>query len=212
MSKYIGPVCKLCRREGEKLYLKGGRCLSPKCAIERRPFAPGQHGKEGQMRRNRTSDYANQLREKQKARRIYGVLERQFHRYYEKALHSRGLTGQVMLQLLETRLDSVVYRLGFAENRAHARVLVTHGHFNVNGRRTDVPSMVLKPGDVVEVRQGSRSRNYFKSLPETAESRIAPSWLSRDAANLSGKVLQLPSREEIDAKLNEQLIVEYYSR
>lgn len=212
MAKYIGPVCKLCRREGEKLFLKGSRCLSPKCAIEKRPYAPGQHGKEGQVKRNRTSDYANQLREKQKARRMYGVLERQFRRYYDQAVRSRGLTGQVILQLLECRLDNVVYRLGFSENRAHARVLVTHGHFNVNGRRTDVPSMVLKPGDVVEVREGSRSRVYFKSLPDASESRMTPGWLSRDTAKLNGKVVQIPSREEIDSKLNEQLIVEYYSR
>ncbi len=212
MAKYIGPVCRLCRREGEKLYLKGGRCLSPKCAIERRPFAPGQHGKEGQMKRSRSSDYANQLREKQKARRIYGVLEAQFRRYYERAIRSSGLTGQVILQLLECRLDNVVYRLGFAENRAHARNLVTHGHFNVNGRRTDVPSMILQPGDVVEVRDGSRSRTYFKSLPDVSESRTVPGWINRDLARLSGKVLQAPNRQEIDSSLNEQLIVEYYSR
>ena len=212
MAKYIGPVCRLCRREGEKLYLKGGRCLSPKCAIERRPFAPGQHGKEGQVKRSRSSDYANQLREKQKARRIYGVLEAQFRRYYERAIRSSGLTGQVILQLLECRLDNVVYRLGFAENRAHARNLVTHGHFNVNGRRTDVPSMILQPGDVVEVRGGSRGRTYFKSLPDVSESRTVPGWLTRDVAQLSGKVLQAPNRQEIDSGLNEQLIVEYYSR
>jgi small subunit ribosomal protein S4 len=212
MAKYLGPVCRLCRREGEKLYLKGGRCLSPKCAIERRPFAPGQHGKEGQVKRSRSSDYANQLREKQKARRVYGVLEAQFRRYYERAIRSSGLTGQVILQLLECRLDNVVYRLGFAENRAHARNLVTHGHFNVNGRRTDVPSMILQPGDVVEVREGSRNRTYFKSLPDVSESRTVPGWLNRDLAKLSGKVLQAPNRQEIDANLNEQLIVEYYSR
>jgi len=212
MAKYLGPVCRLCRREGEKLYLKGSRCLTPKCAFERRPYAPGAHGKEGQMKRNRTSDYATQLREKQKARRVYGVLETQFHRYYEQAIRSRGLTGEVMLQLLETRLDNVVYRLGFAENRAQARVLVSHGHFNVNGRRTDVPSMIVKPGDVVEVREGSRGRTYFKALADQAESRNTPNWLNRDATHLSGKVLQVPSRQDIDANLNEQLIVEYYSR
>ena len=164
------------------------------------------------MKRNRTSDYATQLREKQKARRVYGVLEAQFRRYYDMAIRSRGLTGEVMLQLLERRLDNVVYRLGFAENRAQARVLVTHGHFNVNGRRTDVPSMGLKPGDMVEVREGSRTRTYFKALPDTAEGRSAPGWLSRDAARLAGQMLQVPSRQDIDAKLNEQLIVEYYSR
>ncbi len=212
MSKYIGPVCRLCRREGEKLFLKGSRCLTPKCAFERRGYAPGAHGKEGQMKKSRTSDYANQLREKQKARRVYGVLETQFRRYYDQAVRSRGLTGEVMLQLLERRLDNVVYRLGFAENRAQARLLVTHGHFNVNGRRTDVPSRVLKPGDVVEVREGSRKRVYFKSLADVSEGRNVPSWLSRETANLWGKVLQVPARQEIDANLNEQLIVEYYSR
>jgi len=212
MSKYIGPVCRLCRREGEKLYLKGARCLSAKCAIERRPFAPGQHGPEAQAKKSRTSDYANQLREKQKARRIYGVMETQFRRYYSEAVHVKGLTGEVMLQLLERRLDNVIFRLGYAENRAHARNLVSHGHFMVNGRRSNAASMTLKPGDVIEVRKGSRNRTYFKSLPDVAEPRQVPSWLSRDPANLSAKILQVPSRQEIDAKLNEQLIVEYYSR
>ena len=212
MAKYIGPVCRLCRREGEKLYLKGARCLSPKCAFERRGYAPGQHGKEGQTRRSRSSDYADQLREKQKARRIYGVLEAQFRRYYDRAIRSTGLTGQVILQQLECRLDNVIYRLGFAENRAQARNLVTHGHFSVNGRRTDVPSMILQPGDVVEVRTVSRTRTYFKSLPDVSEARNAPNWLSRDAGRLAGKIVQLPSRQEIDTQLNEQLIVEYYSR
>ena len=164
------------------------------------------------MKRSRSSDYAHQLREKQKARRIYGVLEAQFRRYYDRAIRSTGLTGQVILQQLECRLDNVVYRLGFAENRAQARNLVTHGHFSVNGRRTDVPSMVLQPGDMVEVRTGSRARTYFKSLPDMAEARNAPNWLNRDTNRLTGKVMQLPSRQEIDTQLNEQLIVEYYSR
>src|SRR5574341_2659458 len=191
-SNYIGPVCRLCRREGEKLYLKGSRCLTPKCAFERRGYAPGQHGKEGQMKRSRSSDYANQLREKQKARRMYGVLERQFHRYYEQAIRSRGLTGEVMLQLLESRLDNVVYRLGFAENRAQARSLVTHGHFTVNGRRTDVPSMLIKEGDTVAVREGSRGLEYFKGLGDLAEGRTTPAWLNRDTKQLSGAVQRLP--------------------
>lgn len=186
--------------------------MTPKCAFERKGYAPGAHGKEGQMKKGRTSDYTHQLREKQKARRIYGVLERQFRNYYARAISSRGLTGEVMLQLLESRLDNVVFRLGFAENRAMARVLVTHGHFNVNGRRTDIPSMHLKPGDVVEVREGSRKRNYFKALPDLVESRGAPIWLNRNVTALSGKMVQVPSRHDIDAKLNEQLIVEYYSR
>jgi len=212
MSKYLGPVCRLCRREGEKLFLKGARCLSPKCAFEKRAFAPGQHGKDAQFKRNRSSDYLTQLREKQKARRVYGVLEAQFHRYYEQALHTRGMTGLVLLQLLERRLDNVVYRLGYASSRAQARALVTHGHFNVNGRRTDVPSMIVQPGDVVEVREGSQGRPYFRDLKAADESVAVPLWLTRDLHALSGKVVKLPERAEIEAKLNEQLIVEYYSR
>jgi small subunit ribosomal protein S4 len=214
MSKYIGPVCRLCRREGEKLYLKGTRCLSPKCAVEKRNFPPGQHGKEGQFKRSRSSDYLVQLREKQKARRVYGVLEAQFRRYYTEALKSRGVTGQVLLQLLERRLDNVVYRLGYAVNRAQARNLVTHGHFNVNGRRTDVPSLIIQPGDVIEVRPGSQQRPYFKDLKANDEQRRAatPGWLNVDMNSLSGKVMRLPDRSEIDANLNEQLIVEFYSR
>ena len=216
MSKYTGPVCRLCRREGEKLYLKGARCLSQKCPFEkpdkRRDFAPGQHGAAGQFKRNRASDYLLQLREKQKARRVYGVLEKQFRRYYQQALRSSGLTGQVLLQLLERRLDNVVYRLGFASSRAQARNLVTHGHFNVNGRRIDVPSMILEAGDLIEVHPGSQSRPYFRDLKAADESRAAPKWLSRDWTQLAGKVLNPPVRQDIDAKLNEQLIVEYYSR
>jgi len=212
MSKYLGPVCRLCRREGEKLFLKGARCLSPKCAFEKRAFAPGQHGKDAQFKRNRSSDYLTQLREKQKARRVYGVLEAQFHRYYEQALHTRGMTGLVLLQLLERRLDNVVYRLGYASSRAQARALVTHGHFNVNGRRTDVPSMIVQPGDVVEVRGGSQGRPYFRDLKAADQSVTVPLWLTRDLQALSGKVIKLPERAEIEAKLNEQLIVEYYSR
>ena len=213
MAKYKGPVCKLCRREGEKLFLKGARCLTPKCGFERRGFAPGQHGKESQYRRQRVSDYSRQLREKQKARRIYGVLEGQFQRYYSEALKKRGLTGLNLLQTLETRLDNVVYRLGYAESRAQARMLVTHGHFNVNGRRTDVPSMVLRAGDEVEVREGSRQREYFKSLGEVAEGRTVPEWILRDSSRLAGKVVKLPERHEMsDIRLSEQLIVEFYSR
>lgn len=213
MSKYLGPVCKLCRREGEKLYLKGERCFTPKCAIERREFAPGQHGRAGSGRSNdRMSDYARQLRAKQKARRVYGVFERQFRRYYGVAIRRRGLTGLNMLQALESRLDNVVFRLGFAVNRESARVLVTHGHFMVNDVRSDVPSMLLKPGDVVSVRDGSRSDTYFKGLVDEAEQRNSPSWLERDVRKLSGKVLRLPERAEIDGNLNEQLIVEFYSR
>ena len=212
MAKYSGPVCKLCRRESEKLFLKGTRCFSPKCAFERRGYAPGQHGKSAQFRGKRESDYNRQLRAKQKARRVYGVLERQFQRYYSIAVKQRGMTGLMLLQLLETRLDNVVYRLGFAESRAEARLLVTHGHFMVNNRRTDVPSMLMQVGDTVAVRDGSRKRTFFKGLPDVAEARAMPTWLSRDLKGLSGVVIRTPERSEIDANLNEQLIVEYYSR
>ena len=215
MSKNIGPVCRICRREGEKLYLKGERCFTPKCAIDRRSFPPGQHGRTGSRGGNRSgreSDYLRQLRAKQRARRVYGVLERQFRRYYEVASQRRGITGVNLLQILESRLDNVVYRLGFAANRAQARLLVTHGHFIVNGRRTDVPSMLLKEGDTVAVRDGSRGLEYFKVLPDLAEGRTSPSWVNRDIRQLSGSVQRLPERAEIDGFLNEQLIVEYYSR
>jgi small subunit ribosomal protein S4 len=215
MAKNTGPACKLCRREGEKLFLKGERCFSPKCAYDRRNFAPGQHGRSGGRSRSATgreSDYAKQLRAKQKARRVYGVYERQFRRYYGKALKARGVTGLVLLQTLESRLDNVIYRLGYASSRAHARLLVTHGHFTVNGRRTDIPSMTLKAGDVVAVRDGSLESKYFKELPPFAETRATPAWLGRDLKGLSGNVLRLPERAEIEGSLNEQLIVEYYSR
>ena len=212
MAKYRGPVCKLCRREGEKLFLKGERCFTPKCAFERRGYAPGQHGKGAQFRRRRESDYNRQLPAKQKARRIYGVLERQFRRYYEVSLSRRGLTGLNLLQILESRLDNVVFRLGFADSRAQARLLVTHGHFSVNGRRTDIPSMLLSQGDTVIVRDGSRTRPYFKDLTAMAEDKNVPAWLSRDLRTLSGTVVRLPERSEIDGNMSEQLIVEYYSR
>ncbi len=212
MAKYRGPVCKLCRREGEKLFLKGYRCFSPKCSFERRAYPPGMHGKGAQFTHRRQSDYQRQLRAKQKARRIYGVMERQFHRYYEVALQRRGLTGLNLLQILETRLDNVIFRLGFASDRSEARLLVTHGHFAVNGRRTDVPSMLLSSADTVSVRDGSRKRQYFKDLADVAEERNIPAWLSRDARNLSGTVLRLPERSEIDGNLAEQSIVEFYSR
>lgn len=212
MARTIGPVCKLCRREGEKLFLKGARCMSPKCAIERRGYAPGQHGKTGQFKRGRSTDYLNQLREKQKARRIYGVLEKQFRRYFHIALRSKGLTGAMLLTLLESRLDNVIYRMGFATSRAQARQLVQHGHIDVNGRRTDAPSYLAKAGDVVSVHPGSRTGTFFKELPKLLEDYTAPKWLSLEGSQLSGKVLNRPMREEIDLSLNEQLIVEYYSR
>jgi len=212
MSKYTGPACKLCRREGEKLFLKGQRCFTAKCAFERRGYPPGEHGRMAQYRRRRVSDYSRQLREKQKTRRIYGITERQFRRYYRLALKSRGQTGENLLRLLERRLDNVVYRLGYASSRAQARLLVTHGHFNVNGRRTDIPSMLVREGDLIEVREGSRKRTYFKEVGDLAESRTVPPWLDRDLSNLGGKVTQMPERTDVDASLDEQLIVEYYSR
>jgi small subunit ribosomal protein S4 len=180
--------------------------------VERRGYAPGQHGKSSQFRRKRDSDYNRQLRAKQKARRVYGVLERQFRRYYEVSLQRRGLTGLNLLQILESRLDNVIYRLGYADSRPQARLLVTHGHFLVNGRRTDVPSMLLSPNDVISVREESRRRPYFQDLAAVADEKTVTTWLNRDIKTLSGSVLRLPERAEIDGNLSEQLIVEYYSR
>ena len=212
MARTTGPVCKLCRREGEKLFLKGARCLSPKCAIERRGYAPGQHGKTGQFKRGRSTDYLNQLREKQKARRIYGVLEAQFRRYYQVAQRSKGVTGAMLLSLLESRLDNVVFRLGLATSRAQARQLVAHGHIDVNGRRTKAPSYLCKAGDAIAVHAASLKSPYFKNVQKEVEEYVPPKWLSFDSSQLSGKVINRPSREEIDLTLSEQLIVEYYSR
>jgi small subunit ribosomal protein S4 len=216
MAKSLSPVCKLCRREGEKLYLKGERCFTPKCSFDKRSFAPGQHGRTAGrgkgMGTGRVSDFARQLRAKQKARRVYGVLERQFRRYYDTAIGRRGLTGLNLLQILESRLDNVVYRMGYASSRSQARLLVTHGHFMVNGRRTDVPSMLLTQGDQIRVREGSGKLTYFKELDAFAEKRNAPAWLNRDLKQLAGSVARMPERAEIDGSLDEQLIVEYYSR
>jgi small subunit ribosomal protein S4 len=212
MARYTDAVCRLCRREGEKLFLKGERCFSPKCAFEKRGYPPGQHGKITSARPGRESDYAKQLRAKQKARRTYGVFERQFRRYYANALRMRGLTGMNLLQILETRLDNVVHRLGFAASRAQARVMVNHGHFLVNGGRADIPSIAVKVDDVISVREQSRESVFFKNLRQEAEGRNVPTWLARDLTNLNGRMLRLPERSEIDGNLNEQLIVEYYSR
>ncbi|MGD8457659.1 MAG: 30S ribosomal protein S4 [Anaerolineales bacterium] len=212
MARYTGPVCKLCRREGEKLFLKGERCFTPKCAVERRAYPPGQHGRMAQWQRSRTSDFGAQLRAKQKARRVYGVLERQFRRYYKQALKAPGLTGLTLLQILESRLDNVIYRMGYASSRAQSRQLVSHGHFIVNGRRTNIPSMQIKPGDVIEVREGSRNKTLIKDLLVIAEERSIPDWISRDVKKMTGSISRLPERSEIDANLNEQRIVEYYSR
>lgn len=212
MARYTGPVCKLCRREGEKLFLKGSRCLTPKCSVERRAYPPGQHGREGQYRRGRASDYLLQLREKQKARRIYGVFERQFSNYFVKAEKRPGLTGTNLLVMLESRLDNVLYRLGFADSRAQARQLVAHGHVTLNGRKTNIPSAQVSAGDTVAVRSESLRRPYFKTLRQDLDERRVPRWLSLDSRNLSAKIMSLPTREDIDVSLNEQLIVEYYSR
>lgn len=211
MARYNDAVCKLCRREGEKLFLKGERCLSPKCALERRPYPPGLHGRQAQFRR-KVSDYGLQLRAKQKARRVYGVLERQFRRYFREAERRRGLTGTNLLILLESRLDNVVYRLGFAQSRPQARQLVRHGHFEVNGRKVNIPSYLVQAGDVVAVRSGSRDNVYFRDVALDLEHRSVPEWLSRDDASMSGRVMSLPERGDIDVSINEQLIVEYYSR
>ena len=212
MARYTGPVCKLCRREGEKLFLKGSRCMTHKCSFDRRSYPPGQHGTDKQFRRGRASDYLLQLREKQKARRIYGVMEKQFSNYFVKAAKAQGLTGATLLSILESRLDNVVYRLGFAESRAQARQLVTHGHITLNGRKTNIASALVRAGDVVGVRPNSSSRTYFKTLRENIDSGSVPGWLSLDTGNMAGTVNNLPSRDEIDLSLNEQLIVEYYSR
>jgi small subunit ribosomal protein S4 len=208
MARYTASVCRLCRREGAKLFLKGTRCYTKKCSFERRPTPPGQHG----VRRRKMGEYGIQLREKQKVRRVYGVLERQFHNYFTAAEHNEGITGENLLRRLETRMDNVVYRLGFASSRAQARQLVAHGHFAVNGVPTNVPSYELKPGDRVEVRESRRSREAFKVIRETLRSHQAPEWLSLDAANLSGSIAAVPRRDQMPLDLSEQLVVEYYSR
>ena len=208
MARYTESVCRLCRREGAKLFLKGTRCYTKKCSFERRPTPPGQHG----VRRRKMGDFGIQLREKQKVRRVYGVLERQFRNYYRVAESHTGVTGEALLQSLETRLDNVVFRLGFASSRAQARQLVNHGHFAVNGVPSNVASYALKPGDRVEVRESRRGREAFKVIKETLRSHTAPEWLSLDAAKLSGTVASMPRRDQMPLDLSEQLVVEYYSR
>jgi small subunit ribosomal protein S4 len=211
MARYTDSVCKLCRREGMKLFLKGERCLGPKCAVERRQYPPGAHAK-AETFRQRTSDYGQQLREKQRARRFYGVMERQFRRYFGMARRTHGQTGVNLLIILERRLDNIVYRLGLADSRAQARQLVTHGHFDLNGRKTDIPSALVKVGDEIRVRESSRPSPYFQSVKEILEHRSVPEWLSLDVEAMSGRVVSFPTREQIDAPVTEQLIVEYYSR
>lgn len=208
MARYTDAKCRLCRREGEKLFLKGDRCFSPKCAMERRPTPPGP----ARRFRPKESDYGNQLREKQKVRRIYGIFEKQFRLYFARAQRMKGVTGSNLLVLLESRLDNVVYRFGFADSRAQARQLVRHGHFTVNGRKTDIPSFLVKPGDEIVVRDRSKGNAYFKERAQTISDTKVPGWLSLDISKMSGAVTVEPTREDIDYTLNEQLIVEYYSR
>lgn len=208
MARYTGPLCRLCRREGEKLFLKGSRCYTDKCAVEKRKYAPGQHG----QNRGKLSDYGMQLREKQKVRRIYGVMEKQFRIYFKKASRMKGVTGEALLQLLERRLDNVVYRMGFAANRREARQLVRHGHFLVNGRTVDIPSYLLKPGDYVEIRESSKQLQIISDSLSMAEHRGFPEWIEMDMQNLKGKFVRIPSREEIQLPVQEQLIVELYSK
>jgi small subunit ribosomal protein S4 len=211
MARNTDPVCRLCRREGEKLFLKGERCYSPKCAVERRAYPPGLHGRQAQFQK-KVSDYGLQLRAKQKARRVYGVMERQFRRYFAEAERRRGLTGTNLLALLESRLDNVVYRLGFASSRPQARQVVRHGHVEVNGRRVNVPSYLVELGDIIAVRPASRQTPMFKMVAQDLEHRGVPEWLSRDDELMTGRVLSVPDRGDLDVTLDEQLIVEYYSR
>jgi len=209
MARYIGPVCRLCRREAMKLFLKGERCYTEKCAIEKRNLPPGQHGK---ARRAKLAGYGLQLREKQKVKRIYGVLENQFRRYFETADRQRGITGETLLQLLERRLDNVVYRMGLSTSRPQARQLVRHGHFLVNGRKVDIPSFSVKAGDVVSVRATSAKSAVLAHALEEVKGRGVPEWLAFDAEKLSGRIVSLPTREQINLPVQEQLIVELYSK
>jgi len=210
MARYTGPSCRLCRRFGEKLMLKGDKCSTPKCPVEKRNAPPGEHS--AARARGRMSERGMQLAEKQKARFIYGVLERQFRRFFAEAKKRPGATGETLLILLERRLDNVVYRLGFADSRAQARQLVRHGHIIVNGRRTDIPSFLVKAGDVIKWRDASKKTEYYKTMVEKIEAKSIPSWLSLDKETMTGKVLELPVRENIEARFSEKAIVEYYSR
>lgn len=209
MARYIGAVCRLCRREGMKLFLKGERCYSDKCAIEKRNVPPGQHGR---SRKAKVVGYGIQLREKQKVKRTYGVLEGQFRRYFEAADRQKGITGELLLQMLERRFDNVVYRLGFATSRSQARQLVRHGHFTVNGKKVDIPSYSIRQGDVIAVRRSSAENASIQHAMEEVRGRGIPEWLLFDSAALSGRVSQLPSREQINLPVQEQLIVELYSK
>lgn len=208
MARYTGPVCRLCRREGTKLFLKGTRCFSEKCAVDRRSYPPGQHG----QARPRISEYSAQLREKQKLKRIYGLLERQFRQYFFKAERKKGVTGENLLMLLESRLDNVIYRLGFVSSRKQGRVLIRQNHFAVNGKTVNIPSYLVSVNDAVEVREGSRSLLAVQSALETVGTREIPAWLELDKAHFKGLVKGRPSKEEIALPVNEQLVVELYSR
>lgn len=208
MARYTGPVCRLCRREGKKLYLKGDRCVSGKCALDRRSTAPGQHG----AATKKLKEYGKQTREKQSTRRYYGVLEKQFVNYYEEANRQQGMTGENLLKLLERRLDNVVYRMGVASSRKEARQLVLHGHFTVNGKKVDIPSVLVRAGDEIAVTERFKKSAKCKALGEALESKISPKWLEVDKANFAAKVVALPEREDIDYPFEEQLIVELYSK
>lgn len=208
MARYIGSKCRLCRREGEKLFLKGEKCFTSKCAIENRPFPPGQHG----QRRTRLSDYARQLREKQKLRRIYGILEKQFHLYYKEADRLKGSTGENLLQLLESRLDNVVFRMGFGVSRAEARQLVRHNGITVNGKKVNIPSYLVQAGDVVAVSEGAKAQLRVKSSVDLAQQRGLPEWIDVDASKLEGVFKAMPERSELPAEIQEQLVVELYSK
>ena len=208
MARYTGAVCRLCRREGQKLFLKGERCYSEKCSVGLRGYAPGQHG----QGRKKSSEYGMQLRAKQTARRFYGVQENQFHHYFEIAERKQGITGDNLLRILESRLDNVVYRVGFASSRAEARQLVGHGHYEVNGKRVDIASYLLKAGDVVSICEKSRASEKIKAVVEANSARPVPEWIDVDRNNLSAKVIALPTREQIEDPVDEQLIVEFYSK
>ena len=208
MARYTGAVCRLCRRENQKLFLKGTRCYTEKCSFNKRAYAPGQHG----QARKKVSEYGLQLREKQKTRRYYGVLESQFSSYYEMAVKKEGITGENLLAILESRLDNVVYRLGFAMSRAEARQLVTHGHFEVNGKKVDIPSYLIEVGDVISVKEKSVSSEKFKAIFEANEGKVIPKWLDLNAAAHEGKVIAALKRDDIDLELEEHLIVELYSK
>ena len=208
MARYTGPACRLCRREGTKLFLKGERCMTGKCAIDRRSTAPGQHG----AANKKVKEYGMQMREKQKAKRYYGVLEKQFRNYFKEADRKEGITGENLLKLLECRLDNVVYRMGMAESRKEARQLVLHAHFLLNGKKVNIPSMLIKVGDVITVNATSKNSAKFKELVEGIDSKLCPKWLEVDKENITAKVVALPSREDIDFPFEEQLIVELYSK